>query len=75
MSSSDEVVLVCAPSSVGGMETVLSKEGIELIKLPQHKFSSLDDVYVSCSISQHGWVSIQNNDILYSSLVFAEIGE
>ena len=44
---SDEVVLVCTLSSVGGLETTLSRERIDVIELPQQSFSSLDDALVS----------------------------
>ena len=42
-----EVVLVCAPSSIGALETVISRKGLSIVKLPQQRIPSLNDAHVS----------------------------
>lgn len=45
-----EVVVVCVPSSVGGLEDIIIREGLSVVKLPQQRIFSLNDAKVSVQL-------------------------
>ena len=45
-----EVAVVCVPSSIGGLEDIIIREGLSVVKLPQQRISSLNDAKVSVQL-------------------------